>query len=59
MSLWIKKLEIGEMLKINTTDWDRKRPPFYIASYIGKQLARKYKCGTLDGFDGWVIKRLE
>ena len=59
MSKWIKKLEPGEMLKISKTDWNRKRPPYGIANYIAKKWGRKFKNGTLPGFDGWIVKRLE
>ena len=58
MSGWIKLLAVGELLKVSTADWNRKRPPYAIANYISKKTGRIYQCGKLPGFDGWVIKRL-
>ena len=58
MTKWIKKLEVGEVLKIDKSDWNRKQPPYYLANYLEKKSNRTFQCGKLPGFDGWVIKRL-
>ena len=58
LTLWIKKLEVGEVLKIAKEDWNRKQAPYYLANYLEKKSNRTFKCGKLPGFDGWVIKRI-
>ncbi len=58
MSTWIKKLEVGEMLRISKADWNQKHAPYKVANYIAKKSTRKFKCGKQPGFDGWVILRI-
>ena len=43
MTQWIKKLEVGEILKISKADWNRKQPPYYLANYLEKKSTRKFQ----------------
>ena len=52
-------LEVGQILRIEPEDWDKKYSPGAITAYIKKRYGREYAVRRHAGGKGWAVERLK
>lgn len=51
----LEKLEIGEALTLNKSNWSGKQAPNYVVNYFTKISGRNFSQGRLADNKGWVF----